>query len=637
MDQAIRTTSFPGKVWRLLVGIKDALALLALLLFFVGLFTLLSARPSPGAVREGALLIELDGVVREEVSPIDPFDVLLSGTLPTREFTARELVRSIDRAASDDRIKAIALDMSTFLGGGQVHLQEIGAALDRFRATDKPVLAYAAAYTDDSIALAAHASEVWVDPFGGAVVAGPGGERLYYAGLIERLGVNAHVFRVGTYKSAVEPYLLSGMSPESRANYEQLYGALWEEWQANVRRARPKADLRRVTQELPEWLAVSKGDLALAAIAAGLADRSGTRVEWGERIAKIAGEDRLDKKPGAFAHTPYDTWLAAIEPSSTGRRIAVITVSGEISDGMAGPGSAGAERIVQLLDDALDDEPAALVVRIDSPGGTVTGSEAIRRAILRHKAKGVPVVVSMGNVAASGGYWIATPADRIFAEPETITGSIGIFGVLPTFEGALAKVGVTTDGVRTTGLSGQPDFAAGLTPETEAVLQATVEWGYDRFLALVAQSRGISRERADELGQGRVWDGGSARQLGLVDQFGGLDAALAWAAEKAGIENGQWHADYLGAAPDRYTPLLRRLMPASDNTARGTDMFAHLARREARVTERVIADLTGLLEVRGAQARCLECPAPALPAAAPATAVSGTTSPLAILRTLLAN
>jgi protease-4 len=636
MDQAIRTTSFPGKVWRLLVGIKDALALLALLLFFVGLFTLLSARPSPGSVREGALLIELDGVVREEVSPIDPFDVILSGTLPTREFTAHELVRAIDRAASDQRIKALALDMSTFLGGGQVHLQEIGAALDRFRATKKPVLAYAAAYTDDSIALAAHASEVWVDPFGGAVVAGPGGERLYYAGLIERLGVNAHVFRVGTYKSAVEPYLLGGMSPESRANYEQLYGALWEEWQANVRRARPQANLRLVTQDVSGWLAASNGDLAQAAISAGLADRAGTRVEWGERIAKIAGEDRLDKKPGAFAHTPYETWLAAIEPSRSGRRIAVITVSGEISDGMAGPGSAGAERIVDLLDDALDDEPAALVVRIDSPGGTVTGSEAIRRAILRHKAKGVPVVVSMANVAASGGYWIATPADRIFAEPETITGSIGIFGVLPTFEGALAKVGVTTDGVRTTGLSGQPDFAAGLTPETEAVLQATVEWGYERFLALVAQSRGISRERADELGQGRVWDGGSARQLGLVDQFGGLDVALAWAAEKAGIEKGQWHADYLGAAPDRYTPLLRRLIPAGDNTARGADMFAHLARREAQVTERVVADLAGLLEVRGAQARCLECPAPLVPART-AHAAANAGSSLSIVRTLLEN
>src|SRR5690606_2728650 len=193
------------------------------------------------------------------------------------------------------------------------------------------------------------------------------------------------------------------------------------------------------------------------------------------------------------------------------------------SDGRAGPGEAGAQRIGKLLDDALDDDLKALVVRVDSPGGTVTGSEAIRRAILRHKANGIPLVASMGNVSASGGYWVSTPAERIFAEPETITGSIGIFGVDPTFEALLAEWGVTTDGVKTTPLSGQPDLLAGFSPETEAVLQATVESGYERFLGLVAQSRRISRDRADELGQGRLWDGGAARQLGLVDQFGGLD------------------------------------------------------------------------------------------------------------------
>src|SRR5690606_5917855 len=195
-----------------------------------------------------------------------------------------------------------------------------------------------------------------------------------------------------------------------------------------------------------------------------------------------------------------------IEPKEKGEKIGVITIAGEISDGMAGPGEAGAERIGALLDEALDDNLKALVVRVDSPGGTVTGSEAIRRAILRHKASGIPVVVSMGNVAASGGYWVATPAERIFAEPETITGSIGIFGVVPTFENLLAEWGVTTDGVKTTPLSGQPDVFGGFNAETEAVLQATVESGYERFLALVAQSRQISRDRADELGQGRVWD-----------------------------------------------------------------------------------------------------------------------------------
>ena len=600
--------SFAGKIWRLLVGIKDGLSLLFLLLFFTALFAILSSRPSPGAVREGALLLELDGTVVEEVSPIDPLNALLSSAVPTQEYAARDLVRAIDAATGDDRIKAIALDMSTFLGGGMVHLVEIGGALDRFRAAGKPVLAYAVAYTDDSLLLAAHASEVWVDPMGGAAITGPGGEQLYYAGLIERLKVKAHVFRVGTYKSAVEPYTSAGMSPEARENYQQLYGSLWQEWQANVTRARPQVRIAQ-TQDVPAWLAASNGDLARAAIAAGLVDRAGTRVEWGERVAQVAGEDPWDDTPGAFAHSELDGWLVESEPARRGRAIGVITIAGEISDGRAGPGESGAERIGRLLDDALDDDLRALVVRVDSPGGTVTGSEAIRRAILRHKAKGIPIVVSMGNVAASGGYWVSTPADRIFAEPETITGSIGIFGVLPTFEDTLADWGVTTDGVTTTSLSGQPDLAAGLTPGAEAVLQATVQSGYERFLSLVAQSRRKTREQADAVGQGRVWDGGTARQLGLVDQFGGLDDALAFAAQQAKLDEGEWHARFLGAGEDRYAPLIRRILRPK-NEARGGDMFALFSRRQSEIAARVLADMSGMLEVRGAQARCLECPVP---------------------------
>ena len=626
--------SFAGKVWRLLVGIKDGLALVFLLLFFIALFAVLSSRPSPGAVREGALLLQLDGSVVEEVSPIDPLNALLSSAVPTREYAVRDLVRAIDEAASDKRIKAIALDLSTFLGGGQVHMQDIGDALERFRQSKKPILAYAVAYSDDSLLLAAHADEIWVDPMGGTAITGPGGERLFYAGLLDRLGVKAHVFKVGTYKSAPEPYIASEMSPEARENYQQLYGALWQEWQAHVRRARPQADIERATGDIQAWLDASKGDLAQAAIAAGLADRAGTRVEWGERVAEIAGKDRWDDTPGAFAFTDLDAWLAEIEPKEKGEKIGVITIAGEISDGIAGPGEAGAERIGALLDEALDDNLKALVVRVDSPGGTVTGSEAIRRAILRHKAKGIPVVVSMANLAASGGYWVSTPADRIFAEPQTVTGSIGIYGVLPTFEDALAELGVTTDGVKTTPLSGQPDLFAGLTPEAEAILQATVDSGYERFLALVAQSRKITPERADELGQGRVWDGGSARQLGLVDQFGGLDDALAYAAQLAKLEEGKWYAEFLGADADPYAPLLRRIMSTDESETRRGDMFAVFARRERDRVARAIADLEGLLTVRGVQARCLACPV-TQPAPALSDLAYGPQSPLAALARLL--
>jgi protease-4 len=609
--------SFASKVWRLLVGIKDALSLVFLLLFFWALYMILSTRPNPAAVRSGALLLELDGRVVEEPSRIHPLDAVLSSAAPTKEFAARDLVHSIDEAARDDRIKAIALDLSTFIGGGFVQMEEIGAALDRFRRTGKPVVTYAIAYTDDAMLLAAHSSEVWVDPMGGAALSGPGGTNLYYAGLFDKLKVKAHVFRVGTYKSAVEPYMLGGMSPEARENYDALYGSLWQEWQANVKQARPKANIALATQQIGEWIAGSQGDLAKASLQAGLADTIGDKVAWGNHVAEIAGEDKWDDTPGAFAATDYETWLADVSSddsprslSGKGKPIGVITIAGEISDGSAGPGEAGAERITQLLDDALDDDLAALVVRVDSPGGTVTGSEAIRRAILRQKSRGIPIVVSMGNVAASGGYWVSTAGDRIFAEPETITGSIGIFGVVPTFEDALAQYGVTSDGVRTTPLSGQPDLLGGLTPETETLLQSSVDSGYKRFLGLVSNARKLPVERVDQIAQGRVWDGGSARQIGLVDQFGDLQDALDYAAEQARLKKGQWYPRYLTDKASTWDSTLTALLGDDDNTAPAArDMIGYFAGRQSALSDRLLADLDRLMGMRGMQALCLECEA----------------------------
>ena len=609
--------SFAGKVWRLLVGIKDALSLVFLLLFFWALYMVLSTRPNPAAVRSGALLLELDGQVVEETSRVRPLDAVLSSAAPTREFAARDLVHSIDAAAKDERIKAIALDLSTFLGGGLVPMEEIGAALDRFRRAGKPVLTYAIAYTDDSMLLAAHSSEVWVDPMGGAALSGPGGTSLYYAGLLDKLKVKAHVFRVGTYKSAVEPYMLSGMSPAARENAQALYGSLWQEWQANVKQARPKANFTLATQQIGDWINGSQGDLAKATLVAGLADTIGDKVAWGNHIAEIAGEDKWDDTPGAFASTDYETWLSEItaKAPSKGKPIGVITIAGEISDGNAGPGEAGAQRISRLLDDALDDDLAALVVRVDSPGGTVTGAEAIRRAILRQKSRGIPVVVSMGNVAASGGYWVSTTGDRIFAEPETITGSIGIFGVVPTFEDALAQYGVTSDGVRTTPLSGQPDFLGGLTPETETLLQSSVDFGYQRFLGLVSAARKIPVARVDQIGQGRVWDGGSARQIGLVDQFGDLQDALDYAAGQAKLKKGGWYPKYLTDKPSTWDSTLATLLGNDQDTAApaARDMIGYFAGRQAALGDRLLADLDRLTGVRGMEALCLECEASTAP------------------------
>ncbi|MDR2857749.1 MAG: signal peptide peptidase SppA [Novosphingobium sp.] len=600
--------AFARKVWKLLVAIKDGLALLFLLLFFGLLYAGLTMRPNAGQVRKGALLLRLDGAIVEEPSATDPIEQLLSRQASAGEYRSRDIVRALRLAAKDDRIKAVVFDLSRFTGAGAVHLQDIGAAMDRVREAKKPVLTYATLYNDDGVQLAAHASEIWVNPLGGAFVQGPGGNRLFYGGLLEKLKITAHVFRVGTYKSAVEPFIRNDLSPASREASQALYGALWEDWKRDVARARPKADIALVSGDPVGWLKAAGGDTARAAQSAGLVDRLGDEVDFGNRVARLVGEDKSDPGPGHFVHTSLRNWLAANRPEKAGRAIGVITVAGDIVDGDAGPGTAGGDRIAKLLDDAQDKNFAALVVRVDSPGGSITGSERIRAAIMRYKAKRIPIVVSMANLAASGGYWVSTPADRIFAEKGTITGSIGVFAIIPTFEKALSQWGVTTDGVKLTPLSGQPDVISGLSPEISGVLQANVEHSYAHFLGLVGQSRGKTPEQVDTIGQGRVWDGDTARRNGLVDAFGGLDAALTYAAKAAKLKS--WHPVYLGESDDQWAALFRRLGGGDDSASQGSarDFAGAVAERRMAILGQALAGAERLAGTRGIQAYCLECP-----------------------------
>jgi protease-4 len=603
--------TFASKAWKILVGVKDALVLLLMLLFFWGLYAVLTARPSPAQVHEGALYLPLEGRIVEEKARAAPLAMILSGQRPAGDIRTRDLVHALETAAGASRVKAVASDLEQFGGGGLVSLQRIGAAMDKVRAANKPVLVRSPVYTDGRMLLAAHASEIWVDPIGGAMITGPGGSQLYYKGLLDRLKIQAHVFRVGTYKSAVEPFERADASPEARESVREVYAAVWNAWQADVKKARPRANIAMVTGDPAAWLAASGGDAAKAAQAAGLVDRIGDKVAFGQRVAELAGPEP-GKPAGTFRHTGLAAWLAANPVDDGGKGIAVVTIANEIVDGRAGPGVAGGDRIADLIDEAAAQDYPALVVRVDSPGGSVTGSERIRAAIERFRAKGRPVVVSMGNYAASGGYWVATPAQRIFAEPATITGSIGIFGVIPTFEKTLADYGVTTDGLRTTPLSGQPDVLAGLTPEAKGLIQQQIEQNYARFLGLVAKSRGKTPQEIDRVAQGRVWDGGTARQLGLVDQFGGIEDALAWAAGQAKLD--KWHADYLGAGDDAFGDTLTALLGGGDadadtgaGEARVTDLTSFAALRQQAVMARLGADLARLTSGQGAQAWCLEC------------------------------
>ena len=600
---------FARKVWAILVGIKDAFALLFLLLFFWALYAVLTVRPNPGMVREGALLLKLDGGIVEEPAKIDPFQLLLGQTTPAKEYRERDLVRAIEAAARDDRIKAVVLDLDQFTGAGQVHLERIGAALDTVRAAKKPVLTHAVAYSDDSMLLAAHSSEVWADPLGGAVVTGPGGNRLYYKNLLDRLKINVHVFKVGTYKSAVEPYIRADQSPEAAEALGAVYARLWDDYRTDVTKARPKANLDLVTKDPVGWLRAAGGDTGKAAVQAGLVDKLGDSTAFGARVAALVGEEP-GGTPGQFRKTELEPWLADLDEDTGGKPIGVITIAGEIVDGDAGPGQAGGDRIAKALDEALDDDLAALVVRVDSPGGSVLASERIRTAILRLKAQKIPVVVSMGNLAASGGYWVSTPATRIFAEPSTITGSIGIFGIIPTFENTLSNWGVTSDGVKTSSLSGQPDLFGGLNPQVEGLVQATIENGYRRFIGLVGQSRGKTPEQVDAIGQGRIWDGGTARQLGLVDQLGGMEDALAYAAKAAKLGDGEWHPRYLGEESDGFRTLLVRLLESDDEDSSGAGggIGGIVAAQQAELAARLAHDVALLSGRGGIQAYCLECP-----------------------------
>ncbi|NVE94832.1 signal peptide peptidase SppA [Altererythrobacter lutimaris] len=600
--------SFAGKVWRLLVGIKDGLVLVFMLLFFMALFAVLSARPSPGQVRDGALLLDLNGFIVEERAEIDPFATLISGEAPVSEFEARELVRAIDAAASDERIKAVVLDLRMFLGGGQVHLQEVGEALNRVKAADKPVFSYGLAYSDPALLLASHADEVWMDPLGVAYIAGPGGSAMFYKDMLDKLSVNAKTYRVGTYKAGIEPFERNSFSDEARRNIQAVIDTRWEEWQAHVKATRPAANIELVATDPETYIQSGNGDIAQAGVDAGLIDKLGSFEEFAVRVAEVAGEGSTDN-PGDFAQNSLKVWLAANPADTDGKKIAVVNVAGAIVDGDAGPGTAGGDRIADLLNNGLDDDYDGLVVRVDSGGGSVLASEQIRRAIERYREKDIPVAVSFANVAASGGYWVATAGDRIFAQPETVTGSIGVYGFLPTFENSLAEIGVSTDRLATTPLSGQPDTLGGFTPEVDTLIQTSIDRVYTQFLAIVSEARNMPVEKVDEIAQGQVWDGGTARQNGLIDQFGGLQEAAAWVAEQAEAGEEGFHLVTLGGSVDPYQSLIRQLM-SSDARApvMSGDFAGHVAVGQRAAMGRIASDLERMLRGTGIQAYCEFCP-----------------------------
>jgi protease-4 len=598
---------FVSAVWKLLVGIKDALVLVFMLLFFAALYAGLSSRPAP--IRNGVLALDLSGSVVEQPSKAGFADLAGASSLPS-EYRLRDLIAALNSARDDDRVKAVALDLGRFTGGGQTAMTDLADAIRGVRASGKPVVAYAVAYSDDSYLVASAASEIWMDPLGAVAIAGPGGSNLYFKGLLDKLGVTANVYRVGTYKSAVEPYTRSDMSPAAKENAQALGGAVLESWREAVLKNRPKAKVDAYMMNPVGALDAAGGDLGKAAIGFGLVDKVGTQEQFRQRLAQLGGADSSDSE--GYKKIRLADYVDDTASDNSGGSIGVVTVAGMIVDGHASAGTAGGDTISELIDKAVQkDGLKALVVRVDSPGGSVLASEQIRQSILNAKRHKLPVVVSMGSVAASGGYWVSTPGDFIYAEPSTITGSIGVFGILPSFQGTLQKLGIGADGIQTTPLSGQPDVLNGPSPVAGRLLQAGVDSIYRRFLGIVAQARHKQPADVDKIAQGRVWDGGTARQLGLIDGFGSLTDAIDKAGSLAGVSDPQDQVRYLERPESFQERLVEMLASDSSSAQPDDDAFAAMA-PHADLTS-ALEQLRSVLSGPSVQVRCLDCP-PSAPA-----------------------
>ncbi len=517
----------------------------------------MAARETARVASGSVLVIEPSGQLVEQYS-IDPLQRALSGLGNQKpgQVQLRDLLRGIDRAARDSHIRSLLLLPDELQVGGYAALREVGKALDRFKAAGKKVYVWSAGMQQAQYYLAAHANRIVLDPQGSVMLTGIGGYRAYYKDLLDKLGVTVHLFRVGQYKSAAEPYVLNHASDAAKKADAYWMNGLWDTLLDEVaaNRGFPPEQIRADIAAMPEEVEAAKGSLADLALRQHLVDALMSKPDMRAWMRSHGQPDGAD----GFRQIDLDRYLAATRTDGLGlgRKIAVVVAEGEISGGSQPPGSIGGDSTAEQIRRVRNDgSVAAMVLRIDSPGGAVYPAEQIRREVELTRKAGKPVIVSMGDVAASGGYWIGMNANRILAEPNTITGSIGIFGLYAEIPDTLARVGVHTDGVGTTPWTGAFDFRRPLDPRVGRIIQSVINKGYRDFVGHVAAARGKSYEDIDAIAQGRVWSGRQAKARGLVDQLGGLEDATQLAAQMAGLGK-----DYRVEYPQRKMGNLERLL-----------------------------------------------------------------------------
>ncbi|HLW73948.1 MAG TPA: signal peptide peptidase SppA [Gammaproteobacteria bacterium] len=509
-----------------------------LVITFLVLFLLAGAFGSHHVVvpSSAALVVDLQGEVVEQFSgdPTARAIDRLFGQKQEPQTRMRDVLEAIGHAKDDRRIKALVLETDEMSGAGLAELQDLGRAVREFKKTGKPVFALGSAYLQGQYYLASQADTVFIHPQGAVFLRGFGIYQPYFKDALDKLGVEWNIFRVGKYKSAVEPFMLNGMSQDAREDWSSLLGALWGDYQKDVTRARnlPPDALKSYVDDLDESLAAVGGDGAALALKSGLVDRIATPDEMQDAVARVVGSSHHSFNQ--IEYQDYDTLADGTGPVFDGKKVAVVVAEGDVKDGDQPPGTIGGDSTSELIREArYDDSVKALVLRVNSPGGSSFASDLILREIELTKEAGKPVIVSMGDVAASGGYWISMAGDEIFADPSTITGSIGIFGMFPTFQKTLAKVGVHDDGVGTTPLSDAFDIARPMSPEMKQAFQLFIDHGYDEFVGKVSKNRHIKLDTVKEIAQGRVWAGSDAKRLGLIDKYGSQEDAVDEAAKLA--------------------------------------------------------------------------------------------------------
>lgn len=525
-------------IGRLLDGLRRFLHLILLLVIFGFVIGALS-ESIPRVPARAALVIAPEGEIVEQLSG-DP----LARALEQAQGRGRsqtllwDLTETIRAAAKDRRIEALVIGTDYMESAGQPTLEELARAIGEFRRSGKKVIAYGTAFLQDHYYLAAQADEVYLDPIGLVLIDGYDRYRLYFKQALDKLGVDVNVFRAGTFKSAMEIFTRTEMSPEERQESLSYLDALWGTYRQAVARARriEPAAIERYANDLAEAAAAAGGDSAQVALRTGLVTALRSRQQVEQRLIELVGED---ESTGSFEHVTHRDYLRVVRAEKKLRgdgqaRIGVIVASGDILDGEQPPGTIGGESTARLIREArLDEDVRAVVLRIDSPGGSMFACEEIHRELQALKAAGKPLVASLGDLAASAGYYIAAPADEIWASPATLTGSIGVFAAVPTVNRALDKIGVSVDGVGTTELSGQLRLDRPLGEEARQLLQSGVEHAYELFLTRVAAGRNKTRAQVDAIAQGRVWPGTDAKRLGLVDHLGSLEEAVKAAARRA--------------------------------------------------------------------------------------------------------